>query len=242
MTLNIAVCDDDSGLSENVVKAVKTWADLHQTDLHQTDEHRCHVNFSCYSSAEEFLFHYSERKKFDILLLDIEMKKINGVELARTVRRENKEVQIIFITGYMEYIADGYEVEALHYLLKPLDTEKLYSVLNRAVEKLRHNEQAVFITCGDESVRIPLYQIRFVEVQRNYITVHADTDYSVKKTLGEFEKELNESFFRVGRSFIVNLKYIRKITKVDIYLSDGMTIPLPRGVYDSLNRAMINYF
>lgn len=80
------------------------------------------VAIKAFPSAEAFLFHYADAKDFDILLLDIEMGGMVGVELAREVRRDNETVQIIFITGYSDYIAAGYDVAALHYLVKPVET------------------------------------------------------------------------------------------------------------------------
>ena len=86
---------------------------------------------------------------------------------------------------------------------------------------------------------MPVGEIRYLDVQQNYVTVHGKLDVTVKRTLGEFEKELDERFFRLGRSYIVNLTYIRRITRTDVFLSDGIVIPLPRGQYDALNRAII---
>jgi DNA-binding LytR/AlgR family response regulator len=140
----------------------------------------------------------------------------------------------------MEYIADGYDVEALHYLIKPVTKEKLTAILDRAVEKLVRNESALFIKHAGESVRIPFYEIRYFEVLHNYVTIHADDEYKVKGTLSELEKELDDSFFRAGRSFIVNLRYVRKSTKSEIHLTDGSVIPLSRGLYQALNRVLID--
>ena len=74
------------------------------------------------------------------------------------------------------------------------------------------------------------------------MTVHAKEEYTVKKTLGELEKGLDDGFIRTGRSFIVHLIYVRKITKTDVFLKDGTCIPLSHGMYDAINRAMISYF
>ena len=123
--------------------------------------------------------------------------------------------------------------------MKPLSEDKLSEVLNRAVLKIRKNEKSLFLSISGEMLRIPIYQIKYLEVQQNYVTVHAKKDYTVKKTLGEFESELDERFYRIGRSFIVNLSCIDKITKNSVHLSDGSVIPLPRGQYESLNKAFI---
>ena len=124
--MKFAICDDNSIDSNYVYELVKKWS----------NENKYQVDIETFSSAESFLFHYVDNKDYDVLLLDIEMKKMDGVSLAREIRKTNKNVQIIFITGYSEYIAEGYDVEALNYLMKPFKTEKLYEVLNKAVTKI----------------------------------------------------------------------------------------------------------
>ena len=230
MNLNFAICDDSIIDSNYVKEIVINWS----------AKIKCQVNINVFPSAEAFLFHYEENKNYDVLLLDIEMGKMDGVTLARKIRSSNKSVQIIFITGYSDYIAEGYEVEALHYLMKPLKEEKLYNVLERALFKVIQNEKSIVLNLSDEIVRIPLHEILYIDVDRNYITVHANKDYIIKKTLSEIEKELDERFFRIGRSAIVNLKFINRVTKQDVYLSNGVTLQLPRGIYEALNRAIIN--
>ena len=230
MNLNFAICDDSIIDSNYVKELVINWS----------TKRKYQVNINVFPSAEAFLFHYEENKNYDVLLLDIEMGKMDGVTLARKIRSSNKSVQIIFITGYSDYIAEGYEVEALHYLMKPLKEEKLYNVLERALSKVIQNEKSIVINLSDEIVRIPLHEILYIDVDRNYITVHANKDYIIKKTLSEIEKELDERFFRIGRSAIVNLKFINRVTKQDVYLSNGVTLQLPRGIYEALNRAIIN--
>ena len=100
---------------------------------------------------------------------------------------------------------------------------------------------ALTLECGGEIFRVPLYEIRYLDVEKNYTTVHAKRDYTVKKTLGALSDELDERFFRIGRAAIVNLSYIRRVTKTDAILSDGAAVPLPRGAYEALNRAIIAY-
>ena len=185
------------------------------------------------------MFEYDENKRYDILLLDIEMGRMDGVTMARHARAENKAVQIVFITGYSDYIAEGYDVEALHYLMKPVNREKLYNVLDRAVEKLELSERCLNLELSGEMMRIPVYEILYLDVNRNYVTIHADKDYTVKRTLAEFEAELGSGFSRIGRAMIVNLKHIRRVTKTELYLSNGVVLPLPRGAYEPLNRAII---
>ncbi len=232
MEIRVALCDDEETVREYLGRLLEEWKER------QNDQ----LQIEYFESAESFLFQYEEDKRWQFLIFDIEMGKMNGVELAKKVREHNKEVQILFVTGYMDYISDGYEVEALHYLLKPVTKEKLFSVLDRARERMKKSEKALFLQGSDETVRIPYYEIRYVEVQHNYVTIHAAEDYTVKKTLSELEEELGDGFFRTGRSFLVNLKCVKRITKKEVSLKDGMVIPLSRGMYEKINRAMIRYF
>ena len=225
MEIKIAVCDDKQTDREYVGTMVGQWNAAAKLDY--------------FASAERFLFAYAEQKDYDILLLDIEMDGMDGVTMAKKIRKENEAVQIVFITGYSDYIAEGYEVSALHYLMKPVQKEKLFAVLDRAVQKLKSNEKALYLELSGETVRIPLYQIKYIEVRQNYVTVHAKTDHTVKKTLTEIEKLLDERFYRLGRSYILQLSCIERVTKKEVYLNDGSVIPLPRGQYEALNRAII---
>lgn len=231
MYYKIAICDDSKADLNYISSLVTDWAKLSGNT----------VNIKTFPSAEALLFHYSDDKSYDILLLDIEMGNMNGVQLAKEIRKENDAIQIIFITGYSDYIAEGYEVSALHYLMKPIDQAKLFSTLYRASAKLKRNENVMLLKNAGEIIRIPLYEIRFLEVQRNYVTIHAKQDYTVKCTLGKMEKELDERFFRTNRSYIVNITYIRRVTKTDVYLTDGSQVALSRGMYEPLNRAIISY-
>ena len=229
MAYRVAIVDDSTTDAEFVKGILNSWADQRQAN----------IQAEVFPSAEAFLFRYAEDKEWDILLLDIEMGAMDGVTMAKRVRQDNEAVQIVFITGYADYIAEGYEVAALHYLMKPVNREKLLTVLDRAMEKRKQEERCLNLEAYGEMVRIPFYEIRYLDVRQNYVTVHAKADYTVKRTLGDFEKELDDRFCRVGRGMILNLKYIQRVTKTEVRLSDGTVLPLPRGAYEPLNRAII---
>lgn len=231
MTYKIAICDDNNTDSRYIAELVSLWA-RQRNLLVQSDT---------FPSAEAFLFHYTEHKDYDILLLDVEMGQMDGVTMAKTIRRENQTVQIIFITGYSDYISEGYEVSALHYLMKPVKQDKLFEVLNRAIEKISKNERILYLDIDREMVCVPFHAIRYLEVRQNYVTIHGKENYTVKKTLSEFESQLDERFFRAGRSFLINLTYIQKVTRKEVWLTDNTVIPLSRGLYEALNRAIITH-
>ena len=231
MAYRAAIVDDNRIDASFTEQALTAWAENRQLA----------VQAECFDSAEKFLFRYAGDKAWDILLLDIEMNAMDGVTMAKKVRAQNEAVQIVFITGYSDYIAEGYEVAALHYLMKPVSRGKLFAVLDRALEKRRQEDRCLNLEATGEMVRIPFYEIRYLDVRQNYVTVHAKKDYTVKRTLGEFEKALDDRFCRVGRSMIVNLRFIRRVTRSDVTLSDGNVLPLPRGAYEPLNRAIIQH-
>ena len=230
MKYKVAICDDSDADRRYIMDMVCSWASAAGHE----------VQIDGFPSAESFLFRYAGESDYDILLLDIEMGAMDGVTMAKELRKSNDTVQIIFITGYSDYISEGYEVAALHYLMKPVNEEKLCLVLDRAAEKLAKNERILNFEVSGEMVRVPIYQIRYADVLGNYVTVHALTDVTVKMTLGELEKQLDERFYRVGRSALVNLTQISRVTRAEIRLNDGTAIPLPRGAYEGVNRAIIN--
>lgn len=230
MKYKVAICDDSDADRRYIMDMVRSWASAAGHE----------VQIDGFPSAESLLFRYAGESDYDILLLDIEMGAMDGVTMAKELRKSNDTVQIIFITGYSDYISEGYEVAALHYLMKPVNEEKLCLVLDRAAEKLEKNERVLNFEVSGEMVRVPIYQIRYADVLGNYVTVHAQTDVTVKMTLGELEKQLDERFYRVGRSALVNLMQISRVTRAEIRLNDGTAIPLPRGAYEGVNRAIIN--
>ena len=232
MKLKIAICDDEQNQIEYLSGVVSAW----------TSKNRHVTEIRTYSSAKSFLFDYSEEKDFDILLLDIEMPEMNGVELAKTVRRENSTIQIIFITGYYEYFSDGFDVSALHYLIKPADERKLLPVLDRAVGNLTYRQRSVLLTSSDGDVKVSLADIYYVESQNVHVAVHTVSGvYRSRISLSKFVEQLDETFIKVHRSYIVGLKYVKKISRTDITMLNGDLVPISRGMYDVVHAALIKF-
>ena len=226
MIYRAALCDDDPAARALLKRLAGEWA----------RERGYELELATYGSAEELLMNVDGA---DILLLDIEMRGMDGVSLAKAIRKRDENAQIVFVTGHSEYLAEGYEVSALHYLMKPVSREKLWATLDRAANRLEKDARALNLDLGGELVRVRLKDIRYLEVSKNYVTVHAGTEYTVKKPLSEFEGMLDEGFFRMGRAFIVRLNCVARVTKKEVYLVDGTALPLPRGQYEALNRAII---
>lgn len=237
--LIIAICDDNDTDAAYVASLVEVWAKKAAEKGTYCITGKPLIRR--YPSAEAFLFDYEDHPEVDILLLDIEMKEMDGVSLAKKIRGDNETVQIIFITGFSEYIADGYDVSALHYLMKPVSADKLMEVLDRAVLHLEKSERVLNLHTGDGLTVIPFRNVLCLEAQRNYVYLRMLEDtVTVRSTLSSLEAELDDRFYRCGRSYIINLDHIRSVARSEIRLSDGTLLPLPRGQYEPLNRAIIN--
>lgn len=232
MKLKIAICDDDTSQRAYLSDIVCSWA--------KRNRHLAEVKQ--YVDAKSFLFDYAEEKDFDILLLDIEMPGMNGIELAKEVRRENAAVQIVFITGYYEYFSDGFDVSALHYLIKPAEERKLCAVLDKATDHLAYRQRSVLLSTADGDIKVSLADIVYIESENVYIIVHTvHGSHRMRMTLGKFSGQLDETFFKVHRSFVVGLKYVKKITRSEVTMINGDTVPISRGMYDEVHKALIRY-
>lgn len=232
MKYKIGICDDDAAQRTYLATIVADWA----------KKERCLTEVKQYSDAKAFLFEYSEEKDFDILLLDIEMPQISGIQLAKTVRRDNTAVQIVFITGYYEYFSDGFDVSALHYLVKPVDAGKLLAVLDKAAANLSYRQRSVLVSTPDAEVKLPLEDIIYVEAENVYVVVHTvRATYRTRSTLSKFAEQLDETFFKVHRSYVAALKYIVKITRGSITMINGDQLPVSRGMYDQVHAALVKY-
>lgn len=231
MPYRIAITDDNPADIKYIRSVLERWADARSLS----------VRIESYPSAEAFLFQYEENPACDIILLDIEMSGMDGVTMAKRLREKNSTAVIVFITGYSDYIAEGYDVSALHYLMKPVDPDRFMKVMDRAVERLCREERLLTVKTAHEMIRLPMSSVLFLEAARNYVTIHTEDrgEFVVRHRLGDFESELDERFLRLGRSYIVNLTKLYHITRNELSFPDGAVLPLPRGAYDTLNRAII---
>lgn len=231
MSLTIAICDDN----ENQIKELRRRLDEWSADKPFA------LAIDEYVSAESFLFHYPD-KPCDLLLLDIEMKKLNGMELAKKLRADGDMLPIVFITGYSDYMNDGYEVEALHYLLKPVDKTKLFSVLDRYIN--RHTfKNEIMLFCEGKTLHISSDAIMYCEAVGKKTHAHTKEQTLICDTgISSMAKSLSDTFTICHRSYIVNLRFVRSIDKTVITLDNGETIPLSRRLYKEVNDKFIQFY
>ena len=262
MSYKIAICDDSAVDANHIKHLLEAWA----------DETARQLTIHIFDSAESFLFHYEDDSDYDILLLDVEMRgaryvahdtylcapyasaggfiseggvytsEMSGIELARKIRETDQSVQIIFITGYPEFALEGYDVSALHYLMKPVKREKFFEVLNRAVTALAEAPQFILLPNGKETVRVLGQNILYAESDGHYVVLHLTEDtLRLRMKIPELHTLLGEDFFRCGRSFLVGLRHVWRITRNGVVLDDRTELPLGKGLYDEMNRALVQY-
>lgn len=230
--INIAVCDDERAEIVFLTTLVRRWAEARGVAVRLSD----------HESAESFLFTYGDNKSVDILLLDIHMKKMNGVELARQIRRDDESVQIVFITGYPDFIAEGYDVSALHYLMKPIKEDKFDEVLDKAFLRIRKAPRLITFPKTGGDIKINADDILYAEVLSHTVSLYlikGKEEFQVR--ISDMENLLGDGFFKCHRSYIVSMKHVRRVTKTAMVLNDGREIPLSRNLYDAANQAFIAY-
>ncbi|MCL1794654.1 MAG: LytTR family DNA-binding domain-containing protein [Oscillospiraceae bacterium] len=233
MEIKIAVCEDKEEQSQYIKFIAGRWA----------EENRLQIQAEMFGSAENLKLEIAGGKKYDILLLDIEMGGQSGVELARELRLSGDNAAIIFITALADHISEGYDVSALHYLLKPIKEDKFYEVLTKAYKNMTESKRFLIVNSNGKDHRISFDDIIYIEALRNLVAVKTiDNRYEVRQNIGKIEQELDNSFFRCQRSYIVMLKHIKYISKTEVLLDSGETISLGRNIYKELYKAFINYF
>lgn len=227
--MRIAICDDQAVCLEQTLSAVKKCL--------QGVEGRIDL----FQNGMAFLKAFQDRA-YDLVFLDIEMPEIDGITLAKKLRRLSKDVPIIFLTSHIEYALEGYEVNALRYLTKPVDTEKLRSVLSVVIERMRQ-QRILWIKTDMGEQKLFIKDILFMEAQNQNILIYTKKDaYCVRYNLSDYAQELAEDgFFRIHRGYLVSLAYIKNVGKGEITLANNTVLPVSRSKEKELKEALFQH-
>ena len=181
---------------------------------------------------------------YDILLLDIEMKEMDGMTAARRIRERDEKVVIVFITAAPQYAISGYEVRALSYLLKPVPWFAFSQELKKSIDMVRRNEgDSVLIETSGGQMRLDLSDILYFESIRHTIVIHTlEGKLSINGTLKDMETKLADySFFRSNSCYLVNLKHISGVVDQDCVMSNGEKLRVSRPRKKAFLTALTNY-
>ncbi len=181
------------------------------------------VTFEIFSfpDGEALLKEYPGR--LDLLLLDIAMPKVDGLTAARRIRRDDPDVVLLFISSVTQYAVQGYSVEALDFIVKPVSYMGLKIRLDRALARIRQSRpRMIEVRNADGLFKLSAMDILYVETFRHRIVIHTrERALPAEKSMQSFEKELSGlPFFRCHTSFLVNLRFVDKISGSDLFIGD----------------------
>lgn len=229
--LKLAVCDDEKVFRSDLKRILGMELDLCGIDYHITE-----------FASGEALIAGLEKTDCQLLFLDIEMKGMDGVAAARKLREMKRQMEIIFVTSYADFVFQGYEVRALNYILKPYEPERIASVLHTALEALDIDAEKYYvIEQKGGSIRVPLSTVKYFSSDRR--TVHAvttDREYTFYEKLSDLEAELPDTFVRIHNRYLVHLKYLDAVRQ-NTAVVDGKELPVSRSCKSELSIAFAKY-
>lgn len=216
--IKIAICEDEE-IHRNILK------DYLEIILKYLDTNYKILEFS---SGEDLLENYPE--KLDLLLLDILMDKLTGMDAARKLRQFDDKVEIMFTTSLIDYMREGYEVRAYRYILKPINYEELKKHIISFIDSLiKNRENYMIIENKNELKKISIHDITYIEVVKKDMTIYTLKEvYTTRMSLNRIEKELYKyNFFRCHKSYLVNMNQIQSIRQ-NIVIVNNQEVPVSR--------------
>ncbi len=231
----VAICEDEKVILDFESSLVNEWA----------AGAGCPLELDTYISSEQFLFESEDKAPYDLLIFDIQMKNMNGMELAKKLRERGCDSVIIFVTGVPDYAIEGYEVGAVRYILKPVKPELLKELLDSVwKERQKKTEDFFVLGQGADLEKISFEKIIYIEARGHYVFMKGlDFEREWKagfaETAAAFE---GKGFFCLRRGLLVNLAHVERITRTDCVMEGGESLPVARGLYKDLNQAFIEFF
>lgn len=234
--LRIAICDDSADARD----ALRL--QLEKLLCEETEE--IVYEFSSGAGAVRWLERHPG--EIDLLFLDVEMTGLNGMEAAESIRKFNTEIVIVFVTGYSDYVFDGYRVNALDYIIKPAKSDRLLEVLKRARLRFENEQRDMyFLKNAEGTFRFPVAAISyFYSDKRKVVLVCGDKEYSFYAKLDEVARQLEGKFIRIHQRYLVNPRQVEQIG-ADTVMVGTSRLPMSRALKEEaakrLASAMLRY-
>ncbi len=233
LELNIAICDDEKyyrNYVENVVSDYLVKENvLFQIELFEDGRDFCKVDENI--------------RKFDIIFLDIDMKEMNGMETAYSIRKKNMEMDIVFITVMPDYVFEGYKVSAVRYIMKKEIDKSLPECLGDILKKRKFSSQKMEFPFVGGKRTVFLNDILYIESKSHKLQFAGKTGVLyMYGQINDVESKIEDfNFVRCHQSFLVNLEHIEQINNYLICLSDGSEIPVSRPRYPEVKQQYLKY-
>lgn len=229
--IRIAVVEDDKGYTETLQKYIARY------------ETECKQRFQIYTyqDGEDIVENY--RGNYDIILMDIEMQFMDGMTAAEQIRKIDSEVVIIFITNMPQYAMKGYAVEALDYVLKPINYYSFSQRIDRALKRMqKRQKRCISISNRGQIQKIDVTSLYYVEVQDHNLFFHLDQEViQTRGTMKEIEQQLEgEAFFRCNKCYMINLEYVNGLNGSNVVVGTD-EVQVSRTKKKELLDALNNY-
>ena len=228
--MNIVICDDEKTFLHSIKTKINSWAE-------KTGNTSC-LMLHCFTSSEDVLDSCQHGLQVDALFMDIQIPgELSGLAVAREIHNSNEYIPIVFITSYGQYAEEGYIVNALRYIRKPVSEQAIHECMNIIWNrwKLSHSG-CITLDLPTQILRLPINSIIYLEVSGHYCiikTADEKKEYTFKQSLDVIRQKLPERMFaQCHRSYVVNLMYVRHIMGGNVTMSDGESIKLGK-VYQS---------
>ena len=236
--LKIAICDDNVSELSNIVSIIDAYKAL--------NIFRYEITYTAFQNAIELISAIEKGEQYTIILLDIVMPYINGMDAAKEIRLYDQVAKIIFLTSSPEFAVDSYSVDAFYYALKPIWQEKLFTVLDKVLTQIQaQNIASILVKCKSGLQHIPLHTLEYVEVFGRTIYYHLvnGTVFEEINVLSKLEKVLltYPQFAKPHRSFIVNLSYIETLSTRELILYSQNTVPISKANYLNIKTLYMTY-
>lgn len=218
--INICIVEDESDQADLLRNYIQTYGN-------KTNQQ---FNITHFTDGIDLVDEY--RAQFDIILLDIQMKHLDGMVAAEKIRKVDADVVIIFITSTVRYAVQGYAVDALGYVLKPVPYLQFEQLFDKAISRVMTKKEKLYIrvSVDERQLKLDCDNIYYIESQRNNVCIHcADEDYITAGPLKKFEEMLGgHGFSKCHNAYIVNLSYVEGVRKEEVLLTSGIVLPISR--------------
>lgn len=234
--MRIAACDDDLKFLQELSGLLNQYG----------EEYNCNIEYKTYTNPLELVSQIERGIHYDVILLDVFMPGINGIQCAKDIRTFDNFVKIVFLTSSAEFAVESYAVRAYQYLLKPIQKENLFLTLRLLEKEAETVERNIFVLKSKAGItKISLSKLEYCEVINRKIRLHLSNGEECECNLrmNELEEKLKDfkMFLKPHRSFLINMDYIQTLTTHNIIMECGMKIPVPREKYAQIKQAYMEY-